>query len=75
MCLEHRSVPLNQPLRKREPIIRLSVAVPDSLNRQIEEWRLYTGNDKVEIIRQILTQWFDENPLPDHASSVKLGAL
>ena len=65
MCLEHRSVPLDQPIRKREPIVRLSVAVPASLNRQIEEWRLFTGNDKVEIIRQILKQWFDEHPLPN----------
>ena len=64
MCLEHRSVPLDQPIRKREPIVRLSVAVPASLNHQIEEWRLYTGNDKVEIIRQILRQWFEQNPLP-----------
>jgi len=67
MCHQHKPVPLDQPIRKRDVMVRLSVSVPSDLNHLIEEWRLYTGNDKVEIIRQILRQWFDEHPLPDAA--------
>ena len=69
MCHQHQPVPLTQPLRKREAMIRLSVSVPADLNRLIEEWRLYTGNDKVEIIRQILRQWFEQNPLPEQPTA------
>ena len=45
-------------------MVRLSVSVSADLNRLIEEWRLYTGNDKVEIIRQVLWKFFREHPLP-----------
>ena len=34
------------------------------MNREIEEWRLLTGNDKAEILRQIIRQWLNEHPLP-----------
>ena len=67
MCHQHQPVPLDQPIRKRDVMVRLSVSVPADLNRLIEEWRLYTGNDKVEIIRQILWKFFNEHPLPADA--------
>jgi hypothetical protein len=64
MCHQHQPVPLDQPIRKRGVMVRLSVSVSADLNRLIEEWRLYTGNDKVEIIRQVLWKLFKEHPLP-----------
>ena len=64
MCHEHQPVPILGPIRKREATIRLSLSMPVSMNREIEEWRLLTGNDKTEILRQIIRQWLDEHPLP-----------
>ncbi|MDB4638487.1 ribbon-helix-helix domain-containing protein [bacterium] len=64
MCHQHQPVPLDAPIRKREATIRLSLSLPLSMNRQIEEWRLLTGNDKTEILRQIIRQWLDDHPLP-----------
>ena len=64
MCHEHQPVPLLGPLRKREATIRLSLSMPVSMNREIEEWRLLTGNDKAEILRQIIRQWLNDHPLP-----------
>ena len=64
MCHEHQPVPLLGPIHKREATIRLSLSMPVSMNREIEEWRLLTGNDKTEILRQINRQWLDDHPLP-----------
>ena len=47
-----------------------SVSAPADLNHLMEEWRKFTSNDKVEIVRQILRQWFDKHPLQDAAWAV-----
>jgi len=58
MCHQHRPQSINTAVQEKEAHIRLSVSIPYSLNHPIELVRLETGNDKVEIIRQILWQYF-----------------
>ena len=58
MCHQHRPQSINTPAQEKESHIRLSASIPYSLNHLIELVRLETGNDKVEIIRQILWQYF-----------------